>query len=215
MNRGWLTLGRLRGAPVRVHFTLLVGALFWSGFRFAPAFWLGFALLIFVHELGHALFVLHFDLGLTEIALHGAGGHCAHRRTGTQFQEAAVAWGGVLAQLTLWLATQAWLLALGPPRSAAAASLVAVFGRTNLWLAAFNLIPVEPFDGARAWRLAGMLVARLRTGNTGLRNPFRSRTVQDELRDIERLRTREETPSERTDRIVAELIARTTRDKDR
>jgi len=215
MNRGWLTLGHLRGAPVRVHFTLLVGALFWSGFRFAPAFWLGFALLIFVHELGHALFVLRFDLGLTEIALHGAGGHCQHRRTGTQFQEAAVAWGGVLAQLTLWLATQAWLLTLGPPRSAAAASLVAVFGSTNLWLAAFNLLPIEPLDGARAWRLMGMLVARLRTGSASLPNPFRSRTVHDELRDIERLRTREETPSERTDRIVAELIARTTRDKDR
>jgi len=215
VNSGWLTLGRLRGAPVRVHFTLLVGALFWSGLRFAPAFWLGFALLILVHELGHALFVLRFDLGLTEIALHGAGGHCRYRRTGTQFQEAAVAWGGVLAQLVLWLTTQSWLLAFGPPSSAAAASLFAVFGGTNLWLAAFNLLPVEPLDGARAWRLAGMLAARLRTGKAGAPSVIRSRSVEDELRDIERLRTREETPSERTDRIVAELIARTTRDKDR
>jgi hypothetical protein len=41
------------------------------------------------------------------------------------------------------------------------------------------------------------------------------RTVQDELRDLERVPTRSETPSQRTDRLVRELIARTTQSKDR
>jgi len=39
MSRGWWTLARFRGAPIRVHWTLPLGALIWSGFRFEPAFW--------------------------------------------------------------------------------------------------------------------------------------------------------------------------------
>jgi hypothetical protein len=42
----------------------------------------------------------------------------------------------------------------------------------------------------------------------------RRRSVQDELRALEKLDTRAETPSQKTDRIVRELIERTTR-KDR
>src|SRR3954469_3557946 len=102
MSRGWWTLARFRGAPVRVHWTLLVGAFVWGQLRFVPAFWLGFATLILIHELGHALFVLRYRLGLSEIALHGAGGYCAHERSGSRYEVAVVAWGGVLAQLVLY-----------------------------------------------------------------------------------------------------------------
>jgi hypothetical protein len=56
-----------------------------------PTFAFGFASLILIHELGHAALVLRYRLGLTEIALHGAGGHCQYREHGTRFQEAMVA----------------------------------------------------------------------------------------------------------------------------
>jgi hypothetical protein len=39
--------------------------------------------------------------------------------------------------------------------------------------------------------------------------------VQDELRALEKLDTRGETPDQRTDRIVRDLISRTTQPKDR
>ncbi len=39
--------------------------------------------------------------------------------------------------------------------------------------------------------------------------------VLDELRELERVPTRSETPDERTDRLVRELIARTTKPGDR
>lgn len=204
MSRGWWTVGRLRGAPVRLHWTLPLGAVVWSGFSFAPAFWAAFTLLIFVHELGHALLVLRYGLGLSEIAVHGAGGYCRHERSGSRFEESAVAWGGVLAQLALFVVVQLLVLAGGPPRSVHTAQALYVLTTTNLWLIALNLIPVEPLDGAKAWPLLGMLRSR-----------NRRRTVEDELRDLSRVPTRSETPDERTDRLVRELIARTTQSKER
>jgi len=215
MSRGWWTLARFRGAPIRMHWTLPLGALIWSGFRFEPAFWLGFAILILIHELGHALLVLRYRLGLREIALHGAGGYCAHERSGSRYEAAVVAWGGVLAQLVLYLIVQAGYSLLGPPRSYQLAVFLGVFGYTNLWLAAINLIPFEPLDGAKAWPLLGMLAARFRNRARAHEASKRRRNVQDELRALERLDTRAETPSQKTDRIVRELIERTTQSKDR
>jgi Zn-dependent protease len=215
MSRGWWTLARFRGAPVRVHWTLLVGAFVWGQLRFVPAFWLGFATLILIHELGHALFVLRYRLGLSEIALHGAGGYCAHVHTGTRYQSAVVAWGGVLAQLVLYLVVQACYSLFGPPPSYQLAVFLSVFGYTNLMIIALNLIPFEPLDGAKAWPLLGMLAARFRKRASERDASKRRRNVQDELRALERLDTDAETPNQKTDRIVRDLIARTTQPKDR
>jgi stage IV sporulation protein FB len=218
MSGGWLTVGRFRGAPIRLHWTLPIGALAWSRFSFAPALWLAFAALILLHELGHALIVLRYRLGLSEIALHGAGGYCRHERSGSRFEESAIAWGGVLAQLALYLGVSLAELSLGPPTTLAAAQALYVFTSANLWLIAINLIPIEPLDGAKAWPLVGMLLSRLRRRSDPSPRPMAAparRSVQDELRDLEKLPTGGETPSDKTDRIVRELIARTTQSKDR
>jgi len=215
MSHGWWTLGKIRGAPIRIHWTLLLGALVWSRFQLLPAFWLGFALLILIHELGHALMVVRYGLGLSEIAVHGAGGYCRHESAGSRFQEAVVAWGGVGAQLVLYGVVQALLLVLGPPSSRHVGLVVYVFTDVNLWIAALNLIPFEPLDGAKAWPLLGMLAARWRKRAAVHEATSRRRSVQDQLRALERIDTRAETPNEKTDRLVRELIARTTQPKDR
>jgi Zn-dependent protease len=215
VSRGWWTLGRLRGAPIRLHWSLLLGALIWSRFRFAPVFWLAFAALILLHELGHALVIVRYRLGLSEIALHGAGGHCRHERSGTRFEEGIVAWGGVLAQLTLYVVTQLCASLFGPITSPQLATLHYVFTDINLWVAALNLIPFEPLDGAKAWPVVGSLLARLRRSNPAGGRPRNRRSVQDELRDLERIETRDETTNQKTERIVRDLIARTTQSKDR
>jgi Zn-dependent protease len=215
MSHGWWTLGTVRGAPIRVHWTLLVAAVVWSRFRFEPGFWLGFAALILIHELGHAFFVLRYRLGLSEIALHGAGGYCAHIHSGSRFEASVVAWGGVLAQLLLFGLVQTWYAVFGPPHSYFVAVFLSVFGEVNLWLAALNLIPFEPLDGAKAWPLFGMLAARFRRQARVHEAARQKRSVQDELRTLERLDTRSENPNDKTDRIVRDLIARTTQSKDR
>jgi Zn-dependent protease len=211
VNRGWWTIGRLRGAPIRLHWTLPLGALLMGGFSFVPAFWLGFALLILLHELGHALLVLHYGLGLSEIAVHGAGGYCRHERAGSRFEEAALAWGGVAAQALVLLVAEAALWLLGPPESIHTALLAQVFTRTNLWLIFINLLPIEPLDGRKAWPLIGMLWQRWSGRAPG---PWgKQRTVEDELRSLPHVDTGRETSHEKTDRIVRDLIARTTQSK--
>jgi stage IV sporulation protein FB len=213
VSRGFWTIGRLAGAPIRLHWTLPLGALVMSRFTFAPAYWLGFVLLILIHELGHALIVLRYRLGLVEIMVHGVGGYCSHGPARSRWQESAIAWGGVLGQLTALLVTGLLLLLFGRPNNVHTAQLAYVFTETNLFLIAINLIPIEPLDGRKAWPLVGMIWVKLRGAQR--------RTVQDELRDLERLEprpeteteTETETPSQRTDRIVRELIARTTRPK--
>lgn len=215
MSHGWWTLGKIRGAPLRVHWTLLLGALVWGRFQIVPAFWLGFALLILIHELGHALMVVRYRLGLSEIAVHGAGGYCRHESSGSRFEEAIVAWGGVWAQLTLYALVQLSLLVFGPPSSQHVAQVVYVFTDINLWVAALNLIPFEPLDGAKAWPLVGMLTARWRKRAAAHDAFRRRRSVHDELRALERIDTQSETPNQKTDRIVRELIERTTQPKDR
>jgi len=215
MSRGWLTLGSFKGAPIRLHWSIVVGALLWSRFTFRPVMWLAFVALILVHELGHALLVLRYRLGLSEIAVHGAGGYCMHQRAGSRFEESAIAWGGVLAQLLVLLAAGVALLVLGPPATSAAADASYVLIDANLWLIAINLIPIGPLDGAKAWPLVGMLFSRFRKRGEPPASEPAPRTVHDELRALEQLETRPETPSQRTERLVRELIARTTQPKDR
>lgn len=156
MQDGWLVIGRWRGVPLRVHWSTPLGALFFSGFRFAPGFWLGFVLLILLHEIGHAWVVKRAKARVIRIDVMPIGGLCMWDGPVTRVQRACIAWGGVWAQ-SLALAI-AWLaLALYDPPTQMAADFAGVFTRTNLWIIGFNLLPFPPLDGAEAWKLVPLL----------------------------------------------------------
>lgn len=159
--RGTWTIGRLRGAPIALHWSLPLGALFFGRFGWVPGFWLAFALVILVHELGHALVVRLTGNTVVHVLVHGLGGECSWDGDPTRLQRALIAWGGVWAQLALALVGFGWLL-LAPPTTVLAAELAHGLTWSNLYLAAFNLIPIAPFDGAEAWKLPGLLRERWR-----------------------------------------------------
>jgi stage IV sporulation protein FB len=163
---GYLTLGRWRGAPVRLHWTLPVGAFVFGQGRIVPGFWLGFFLLVFIHELGHAFLVRRLRHQVVSIDVHALGGVCRWSGDPTAIDVARIAWGGVLAQAIAYAVARAALALAGPPETIFAAQLVAAFTTTNLWLIAINLIPVPPLDGAEAWKLIGMR-RRQRRGGAG------------------------------------------------
>jgi stage IV sporulation protein FB len=152
-DSGFWTIARWRGAPIRLHWTIPVGAVLFSGLRFAPAFWGAFFGLILIHELGHAALVRYFKHRVHAIDVMGFGGLCHWSGAATPFQRASIAWGGVFAQAVVLAGTWIALILLGPPRSMAVAEVVDVFTRANLWLIALNLLPVQPLDGAEAWPL--------------------------------------------------------------
>ncbi len=169
MTRGAITLARYRGAPIRVHWSVPVVALFAGGLRFAPGAWLGLVLVVLLHEIGHAFWARRFQMDVTEIVIHGMGGHCAYLGTPSPKQRSIVAWGGVMAQgLVLCIALP--VARFLPATSELQRDLYDMLIATNVFIALFNLIPIRPFDGADAWRLFPILLAeRSRKSVTALR----------------------------------------------
>lgn len=148
---GYWTVTRVRGAPVRLHWTIPVVGILFGGLD--PGFILGFVLLVMLHELGHALLVWRTGHRVTAIEVTGLGGLCHWSGSATAFQRSLIAWGGVLMQGALYAAVAIAMRFAGLPPNAFVWSLLSVFLGTNLWLIALNLIPVPPLDGAEAWQI--------------------------------------------------------------
>ena len=160
---GYWTLGRVRGIPVRLHWTLPVGALIFAGF--SPIIWLAFAVIVLLHEAGHAALVRRYGFRVLAIDLTGFGGMCRWSGQATAHERGVIAWGGVLAQTVLLLITVGLLAVVGWPTSALGASLAYTFTRTNAAIIVLNLLPMPPFDGAEAWSLVVRYVRRFRAGS--------------------------------------------------
>jgi len=150
---GYLTLFRLGGTPVRMHWSAPVAALLFGGLGLRPWLWLGFLLLILVHEVGHLTLIWRRGLAPATVDLHGLGGLCLYSEVPSTLDHAVVAWGGVLAQATLGAATVAAVLVFGEPTDEIGAELVHAFTWSNLVLAGLNLLPFAPLDGHQAWRI--------------------------------------------------------------
>jgi stage IV sporulation protein FB len=154
---GYLTLGRWGAAPVRVHWTLPLGAFFFGHLQWVPGFWLGFFLVILIHEMGHAFVVLRQRARVLAIEVHGIGGVCRWTGDVSAVGRARIAWGGVQAQFFALLAALGARQLFGPPPSAFTAELLEAFTTTNILIIGLNLIPVPPLDGAEAWKLFALL----------------------------------------------------------
>ena len=156
-SNGYLKVGSLGRVPIRLHFSLPIGALLASRLSFAPAVWLGFFLLVLLHEAGHAALARLFGFEVLGIQIHALGGDCRYSGTPTPRQRSIIAWGGVLAQAALLVVTQLLARLVSLPPSAVVAELFAVFVGVNVELMFITLMPVRPLDGAEAWRLPGLL----------------------------------------------------------
>ena len=183
-----------------MHWSALLGAFFFGRFQFVPGFWLGFFVLVVVHEIGHAFLVLKRGLRPAEVMVHGFGGHCAYAG-GTPFDHAIIAWGGVLAQLIVLFVPTAIYLFFGPPiPNAFVGDMVRAFFWTNLWLVAFNLMPFPPLDGAQAWKLPKMWWQRRRR-----RGP-KKQPKRTHLRAVASSKSSKESPDEAARRIAREAL---------
>lgn len=151
---GYLTIARWKGTPIRIHWSTPIGMLVFGRFAFVPGFWVGYLLLVGLHEAGHALLARRMGLEARSIEIHALGGQCRFGGASiSPWQHAVVAWGGVLAQaVLLGIALTVSLSGLLPP-IAFAHELMSALVYTNLWLIALNLLPLPPLDGAQAWRL--------------------------------------------------------------
>jgi Zn-dependent protease len=183
---GYLTIGRFGSAPVRVHWTTPVGAFVLTGMTYVPGAWLGFLILVLVHELGHAAIARAYGCRVVSIDVNGLGGACTWQGNVSEQARASIAWGGVLAQAILLFTTPLWASHIPPAGPPFLSQVVYAFTGTNVLLMLLNLIPMQPLDGAEAWRI-------LRFG--GLLRAGRERILRARLSTVRRqLDTLEKNP---------------------
>jgi stage IV sporulation protein FB len=167
MRTSW-QLMKWRGVPVVLSWTVLL-ALPWFYYRqgtllgMTVAF-VAFFFLLFVHELGHAAVAKWRRVPVLGINLYIMHGLCWYEEPEKKSDEIWIAWGGVASQAALLM------LALGASylleRYAFllfvhASPALHIFIVTNLFLMLFNLIPLPPLDGAKAWLVVPMLWKRV------------------------------------------------------
>ena len=163
-----LTLGRIAGTEIRIHFTFFL-FLIWLWFVYyrqggTPAAWQGVifvALLFFcvlLHEFGHIFAARRYGVKAPDVTLWPFGGIANLDRIPEKpSQELVIAIAGPLVNVVI---AGALLLYLGSTTNAvhlmrveeANVGLAAKLAGANLFLALFNMIPAFPMDGGRVLR---------------------------------------------------------------
>jgi Zn-dependent protease len=157
-------LGQWRGIPISLHWTVFIGIpwFLWQTRSLADtaiAFFAFFFLLL-AHELGHAAVALWRRVEVDHIQLFFLHGYCAHEPPDYELDDVLIAWGGVAAQLVVFviaLGADVLLATFSPVARVLASPLLLVLIGTNVFIMIVNLIPLAPLDGAKAWRILPIL----------------------------------------------------------
>ena len=161
MLTGSISLGRLAGAALRVHWSaIVIGALLaavWArdfGLVFGAIGVVAFFASILVHELAHTVVARRFGVNTTAIELWALGGMARlDHDPRTAKAEGWIAAAGPLASLAIGAAgigAAYGAYSLGAPD--AIVGVLATLGGINVLLGVFNLLPGAPLDGGRILR---------------------------------------------------------------
>jgi Zn-dependent protease len=168
---------RIKGVGVYAHWSLLLlGALILLGAIERPAetlaAWICFFAVILIHECGHMLMAQRKGYEVLAIELYPVHGRVRFQEPWSRYDDALIAWGGVLAQAVVAVPLVTWVAIFGFPRSVVANVAVGILGFYSLAVIVFNLIPAHPLDGAKAWHLIPELIKK-----AGPRKPEPKRRV--------------------------------------
>lgn len=164
---GKLRIATIGKVPVFIHWSAPFGAYFFGGRTLPGA--LAWCFVVLLHEAGHAILARKYGKGVTALSLHAFGGECEWLPSGKPWSSEIVAWGGVIAQLVLFVLV-VLVNAFFPLDRFIGASALDVLVRYNLLLVAFNLLPFGGLDGKTAWRIFGAL------GKTAGETPLTSKS---------------------------------------
>jgi Zn-dependent protease len=163
----------LRLGPIKLHWSLLLGAFLFCAAQPRPLLLLGYVLLLATHVLGHLLATAGTRVRISAVMLHALGGELLGEGEVSPVRRSLVALSGVLGQLALLFVA----LAIAMP-----SDLHEAFTRRNGVMLLLNLVPLKPLDGAQAWRLPRRLLAA-RRARSGPAIPS-SRQVQKDVADL-------------------------------
>lgn len=157
IEKGSLRVAHWKGSPIRIHWSVLVGAFFFGRIQFLPVYWICFFFVIFVHEAGHVMVIRQFNLWVDEVVIHGIGGYCRWGGYAEPIPRSLIAWGGAVAQFVLLILAYAAFAFFRPAQSAVTQQVFQAFVISNIWMIFFNLLPFEPLDGVEAWKIVKLM----------------------------------------------------------
>jgi stage IV sporulation protein FB len=163
-----LSIGRIAGTDIRIHFTFLLfliwifAANYASGGRAAAWTSTVFIILLFgcvlLHEYGHILTARAFGVATPDVTLLPIGGVARLERIPEEpYQEFLVAIAGPAVNVVIALVLIVFAGANLSPQylatvDSAGVSMVDRLAAVNIFLVLFNLIPAFPMDGGRVLR---------------------------------------------------------------
>ena len=153
--------------PILAHWSALLLAAFFvvvnlDQLHYAVAGITAYALVLVVHELGHQFAASRLGYRVVSIEIYPIHGACRFDHPETRLESAKIAWGGVIGQLLIAAPAIIRLVVWGYSSIGPMNTLLAILGPSNVAIAIFNLIPVRPLDGAKAWSLFPLLWAARR-----------------------------------------------------
>lgn len=158
----------IRRVKVFVHWSvLLIGAIILIGAVNEPL--LSFVVLIsyygviLIHECGHMVAAQRKGCAVWSIELYPIWGITRFDMPYSQRDHCIIAWSGVIAQALIGIPLVVWVEMFGYTPYQPVNAALAILGFFSVSIAAFNLLPVKPLDGAIAWRLLPMLLRRSST----------------------------------------------------
>jgi Zn-dependent protease len=155
---------RVKGVPVYFHWSavLMFGAFVLAiPFLGIPILFIAiglFSIMIF-HELGHAVLVNRLGYKVERIRIFPIHGLCLYEEPYSPYEDSIIAWGGVLAQLVLFVPATAILAFLENTAFGSINVLLVAFSYVNACIMAINLTPAHGLDGRKAWKLP-LIIAR-------------------------------------------------------
>lgn len=158
---------RIQRVPVYAHcsvvvlaIVILLGAIERPAVTLAA--WTSYWGLLLIHEYGHMVVARRRRCEVFAIELYPILGFVRYSEPCCRYDDALIAWGGVTAQAIIAAPLIAWTSIFGFTHFDAVNVSLGILGYYSVVIAIFNLIPVAPFDGAKAWFLFPELIRRMK-----------------------------------------------------
>jgi Zn-dependent protease len=157
MQVGRLThVAQVCGIDVYVHWSVFaIGILIFVGAIRSPfPTFIGVAAylsLLILHESGHLIMARRRGYQAFSMGLYPIFGLASFEAPDSRIDRALIAWGGVLAQAVVAVPLTLYVTFAGYTAFEPLNAVLAILGRYSLLVAAFNLLPIRPLDGSRAW----------------------------------------------------------------
>lgn len=149
-------VARIYDVDVYVHWSIFaIAIVILAGLTRKPASTLAgmaaYLSLLILHESGHLMMARRRGYQAFCMALYPIFGLAQFEAPDSRLDRALIAWGGVLAQWVVAIPLTLYIAIVGYTPFEPLNAVLAILGGYSLLVAAFNLLPIRPLDGSKAW----------------------------------------------------------------